>query len=54
MISHNMTPLSPIAPVDHFSFIKEWSSELRLFMKGAGAGVIFGVVLWVGMLLNAI
>lgn len=48
MISPKMTPYSPITPIDHFSFVKEWENELRLFLKGAGVGAIFGIILWVG------
>jgi hypothetical protein len=47
-----MSPLYPINSVDHFSFIKEWVSELRLFATGAGVGALFGAVLWLGTVLG--
>ncbi len=51
MLSHKMTPLHPFETVDHFSFLREWQSELRLFAKGAAVGAIFGAILWLGNLL---
>lgn len=54
MISHKMSPLYPIQPVDHFSFLEEWKSELRLFATGAGVGALFGVLLWLNSMLTAV
>ena len=54
MISHKMSPLYPIQPVDHFSFLEEWKNELRLFATGAGVGAIFGLVLWLSSTLTAV
>lgn len=54
MISHKMSPLYPIHPVDHFSFLEEWKNELRLFATGAGVGTIFGLVLWLSSTLTAV
>lgn len=48
MISPKMTPYLPNTQIDHFSFIKEWENELYLFLKGAGVGAVFGIILWVG------
>ncbi|MCB0112777.1 MAG: hypothetical protein R2873_06595 [Caldilineaceae bacterium] len=54
MISHNMSPFYPVKNVDHFSFLEEWKSELRLFATGAGVGAFFGAILWLSSLTTTI